>query len=151
MSELKQLQTLHESVKSVFTWQSDLQTFGKIDHWQDFAKEVREGTQVKRDCDDFALTCALIGIEDFGLPASNWIIARVHSGSAPMDRQFDHAIALYSSPGIGYRIVLDNIQPSPIRAGLLNYQWYDWCRVGSDFGKFKLFKGGEIWNKQGHW
>jgi len=48
------LQTVHSSVLSNFTWKPDSEVFGKPDHWD---RPVKINGHLYGDCDDFSIEC----------------------------------------------------------------------------------------------
>jgi len=58
---------IHKDVLSCFTYVSDKEQYGKIEHWTSHAVAVTENKEFSGDCDDFALTCAELLIKG-GVP-----------------------------------------------------------------------------------
>lgn len=110
------------NVRRSFIWLSDQDNFGKRDFWQDFHQHVGIGLQFQGDCDDFALTVLVHGIEQYGFDPHKCQVARVATEAAPAAADIDHAIAIYD----GY--ALDNRQRKPIRVEDLArvYRFYDY-------------------------
>ena len=62
---LNKLQKILDEVHRGFTYRSDLETFGKLEHW---ATPDELGVKFQGDCDDFATMC--VGkCRDAGFPA----------------------------------------------------------------------------------
>lgn len=114
---------IQSKVQRLFTWATDLEVFGKKEHWQDFADFVNRGETFRGDCDDFALTCLVVGIESGAFKPELCRVARVATESCPAPQPFDHAIAIYD----GYMI--DNRQRKPIRLpdAMRIYKFYDYA------------------------
>lgn len=130
-------------VKSCFVWRSDEDSFGEYDHWADFAAEVYRGEIVQRDCEDFALTCLIVGIEQYGWDRSKCRIARVLSEVGRPTQSLDHAVAIYDGQ------MLDNRQRVPLPLDWPNYRWYDYCEI--PMGEWRLYEGGVRFNEKGRW
>lgn len=116
---------IHSKVQSLFTWAPDTEVFGKNEYWQDFADNVIRNEPFCGDCDDFALTCLVVGIESGLFKPEHCRVARVATESCPAPQPFDHAIAIYD----GY--ILDNRQRKPIRLpdAMRLYKFYDYSDV----------------------
>ena len=123
--------TVYRQVKSLFIWQSDKDRGQIGDYWDDFAARVRAGFTTHGDCEDFALTCLIIGIEDHGWDRSKCRIARVKATRGL--GLFDHAVAIYGGQ------VLDNRQRGPVPIEWLDYKWYDYS--GIPITKWRLYEG----------
>lgn len=116
---------IHSKVQSLFTWAPDAEVFGRIEHWQDFADCVNNGERFKGDCDDFALTCLIVGIESCLFKPELCRVARVATEICPESQPFDHAIAIYD----GY--MLDNRHRKPVRMSdaMRLYRFYDYADI----------------------
>jgi predicted transglutaminase-like cysteine proteinase len=60
--ELKTVNAVHRRVFSIFEYKTDLEKFGKLEHWQD-PKQLKEALDkgvLVGDCDDFALACRFL-------------------------------------------------------------------------------------------
>lgn len=112
-------------VKKLFNYASDSETFGKTEHWADFANDVEAGQAFTGDCDDFALTCLVVGIENGQFKPELCRIARVATESCPAPYPFDHAVAIYDE------YVLDNRQSKPlaISDAMRVYRFYDYATI----------------------
>lgn len=112
-------------VKKLFNYAPDSETFGKTEHWADAANEVKAGRAFNGDCDDFALTCLVVGIENRQFKPELCRIARVATASCPAPQPFDHAVAIYD----GY--VIDNRQSKPlaISDAMRLYRFYDYATI----------------------
>ncbi|MCV6609431.1 MAG: hypothetical protein OIF55_01540, partial [Amphritea sp.] len=77
------LNEVYGRVKSCFRWGPDYETSGRFEYWDTFTDQVRSGVQVKRDCDDFALTVLELGIADYGWDRDKCRVARVASELCP--------------------------------------------------------------------
>lgn len=130
-------------VRACFAWQSDRKSFGVGDYWEPFADRVRQGVVTRRDCDDFAMTVLLIGIEDHGWDKDKCRIARVLTEEGRDNQPFDHAVAIYD----GW--VIDNRARGPIRIEDCVYRFYDWC--GVPMTDWYMYDTGQQYLKQGHW
>ena len=113
------------SVKRLFTWAPDSETFGKSEHWADFADSVKNGETFRGDCDDFALTCLIVGIDRGVFKPELCRIARVATEVCPEGRLFDHAIAIYGD------YMLDNRQRKPmlLSDAMRLYRFYDYAEI----------------------
>lgn len=51
-----------------FRYVSDLEQFGRKEHWRSAVDAVRKKAVWRDDCDGFALTAAQLAVEDYGVP-----------------------------------------------------------------------------------
>lgn len=115
---------VHKEVSNLFTWVSDQDNFGIGDLWRDFSEEVLLGKPFKGDCDDFAITCLIVGIVKHGWDKSKCRVARVATEFCDPKHDLDHAVAIYDG------MVLDNRQERAVSISYLsNYRFYDYADV----------------------
>lgn len=134
---------VYRRVAECFVWQSDKDSHGVGEHWDHFADLVRAGEVAHRDCEDFALTCLIIGIEDYGWDRDKCRVARVATEMCSDLVSLDHAVAIYDGH------VLDNRMRGPVPLDWPNYRWYDYC--GVPLTEWRLYEGGKQFNERGHW
>lgn len=130
-------------VNSCFIWQDDQTTHGVGERWNDFADEVRRGVVAKRDCEDFSLTCLIIGIEDYGWDPNECRVARVLTEFGIRSKAYNHAIAIYKGT------ILDNRQGGPVPIDWPSYRFYDWC--GVPITDWSLYDTGHEFLKRKKW
>lgn len=121
----RELSSLHNEIMRLFTWAPDSETFGEIDHWQEFSDSVELGNKFTGDCDDFALTCLVVGIRRGLFQPEVCRVARVATEVCPSDHLLDHAVAIIGD------YMLDNRQRKPIKLSDANqvYRFYDYAKI----------------------
>lgn len=141
---MRKVDEIFRRVSDCFIWRSDRDSFGIADHWEDFLDEVIMGEVVKRDCEDFALTCLLLGIKEYGFDKSKCQIARVRTEVSDDSIALDHAIAIYDGQ------VFDNRQRGVVPVEFLSsYKFFDYC--GIPMTDWYMYESGLKFLSQGHW
>lgn len=121
---MQEIEQVFRRVRDCFIWQSDKDTYGIAEYWNDFAENVLTGKVTSGDCEDFALTCLIVGIREHGFAPEKCRIARVLTEIGNRNLPFDHAVAIYDGQ------VLDNRQRGVVPISYLNhYRFYDYCRI----------------------
>lgn len=139
---MSQVEEVFNVVSAHFIWQSDKDSHGVAEHWDHFADQVRAGQFAHRDCEDFALTCLIIGIEDHGWDIDKCRIARVLTESGERDKPFNHAVAIYGDT------MLDNRQRGPVPVGWARYEFYDYATI--PLTDWYLYESGQQFLQKGH-
>lgn len=140
---MSEVEKVYEAVSSYFIWQSDKDSYGIAEYWDHFADQVRAGQVTHRDCEDFALTCLILGIEDHGWDIEKCRIARVLTESGERDKPFNHAVAIYDD------VMLDNRQRGPVPLCWAGYKFYDYAPI--PMTDWRLYEGGKEFNQKQSW
>lgn len=134
------LSRVHARVQRNFIWVADRDQYGRPDHWQGFADNVRAGRPARGDCEDFAITCAEILRDDHGVdPAQLRLVYCKTARAGHMVLAVDRVV-LGSGPRIGAgevpgpdpgtaTVVLDNRQRRPVEWTGLGYRWISGMRL----------------------
>jgi len=109
---------VNSSVNSQITYTTDLQQFGKAEHW--------EATETLGDCEDYALRKRKV-LLDKGVPLSALRLATCWTETNEY-----HAVLIVVTPNGDY--VLDNRMTNPMIKQDLKYKW-DKIQIGSKWHK----------------
>lgn len=134
---------VYRKVHDCFIWQSDKDSHGVGEHWDHFADLVRSGEVARRDCEDFALTCLIVGIEDYGWDIDKCRVARVATEVCPADVPYDHGVAIYDGQ------VFDNRMRGPVPLDWPNYRWHSYS--GIPITDWRLYESGREFNEKRRW
>lgn len=119
MSLWHQLSEIYADVSQRFTYQSDLLTFGRVEHWAE--PEFLDGTIIG-DCEDFTLACRKM-CRAQGIP-TRLVFCQIDTG--------EYHIVLESGGWI-----LDNRQNRVVNRDALDYQWLS----------ISGYEAGDAWHK----
>lgn len=141
---MQKLEEVFKRVSDCFIWSPDIDTFGVNDYWDGFLTEVLSGGVVRRDCEDFAITCLLLGIQEYGFDKSKCRIARVRTESGEDSVPLNHAIAIYDG------MVFDNRQRRVVPISYLSdYKFFDYCSI--PISDWYMYESGIKFLENGSW
>lgn len=118
------VEDVHWQVLTHFRYQPDREQFQMSEHWIDHADTVFAGDVFTGDCDDFALTCAML-LQRAGLPADAIRIATCLTETGG-----GHLVCLYDHATRG-TLMLDNRQRRVIPADAADYTWQKSMRLST--------------------
>ena len=104
-------QAIQLEVARLFDYVPDSVQFDRPEDWRSHADAVRRGERFQGDCDDYALTCAELLVEDGADPSETAIVY------CKTENDVAHLACLYRS------WILDNRHDWPV----------DWSRIGYDY------------------
>ncbi|MDG4721152.1 transglutaminase-like cysteine peptidase [Thalassospira aquimaris] len=105
------VQEIDRRVRPLFTYVPDKVVHDRIEDWRSHEKAVRAGLKFKGDCDDFALTCAVIAWEEgYALDQIRLIHCMDETGGS-------HLIVQVGE------LILDNRMPEAVPITFPRYTW----------------------------
>lgn len=111
--------SIHGRAKALFAYQSDAETFDRLEHWHSFYSEFEAGRKFRGDCDDFVLTLMDAAV-DLGVPLEQISIVYCRD-----DLGLPHLVLM-----LGGLWILDNRQSAPmLRHHIQGYEWLKFMRL----------------------